>query len=199
MHPKKKFILDIFGREPSTLNELGDCARAVIDNELNKSDNRCVGLQWDIRYSDTVSNTHDAPVSGQTNFGSRDGKPTSYPGWLGRVWVRYAKYPESSGSDPFRRTLTYTGTGGYGSYRGPWEQVARTHYERQLRKKQKLDYHEPAIFSWYYRFFADDWPALMMWATLSNTDNRTHRYHWVDPDVHDQDLEFINDQISQLA
>jgi hypothetical protein len=197
MQPKKKYILDVFGHEPSTLNELGDCVRAVIDNEMDKSGNRCVGLQWDIRYSDTVSNTHDAPMSGIINFGSRDGKPTSYPGWLGRVWVRYAIYPKSFGSDPFQRTLTYTGTGGFGSYSGPWERIAKTHYQRGMLKRQKLDYPEPAIFSWDYRIFADDWPVLMMWATLSNNENCTHRYHWVDLDVHKQDLEFINDQIYQ--
>jgi len=195
MHPKKKYILDIFGHEPATLDELGDCVRAVI----NHSGLLCVGLQWDIRYSDTVSNTHDAPMSGIINFGNRDGKPTSYPGWLGRVWVRYAKYPKSFGSDPFRRTLTYTGTGGFGSYNGPWERIAKTYYQRHTLKKQKVDYAQPAIFSWDYRIFADDWPVLMMWATLSNTKNRTHRYHWVDLDVHNQDHEFINDQIYQPA
>jgi hypothetical protein len=68
-----------------------------------------------------------------------------------------------------------------------------------MLKRQKLDYPEPAIFSWDYRIFADDWPVLMMWSALSNNENCTHRYHWVDPDVHKQDLEFINDQIYQLA
>ncbi len=199
IHPKKKFILDIFGREPSTLDELGDCVRAVIDNELNKSGNRCVGLQWDVHYSQTVSNTHNAPMSGIINFGSRDGKPTSYPGWYGRVWVRYAEYPKSFGSEPFNGTLTYTGTGGYGSYRGPWEHIARTHYERQLRKKKKLDYSEPAIFSWDYKFFLNDWSKIAVWATLSEKEFHKHRYHWVDPEFHKLDQEFINDEMFQLA
>jgi hypothetical protein len=187
MHSRKKFILDIFGHEPATLDELGDCVRAVIDH----SGLRCVGLQWNVRYSDMVSNTHDAPLSGITNFGSREGRPIGYPGWAGRVWVRYAKYPKSFGSEPFQRTLTYTGTGGFGSYHGPWERIARHHYQERTMKRQKINYPEPAIFSWDYRFFADDWPAISMWSILSDNKITEHRYHWVDSEVWQLDQEFI--------
>lgn len=189
MNAKKKYILDLFGREPATLDDLGDCVRAVIDN----SGVRCVGLQWEVRYSDQVSNSHDAPLSGRTNFSRKPELPIGYPGWVGRIWVRYAEYPKSFGSEPFDRTLTYTGTGGFGSYNGPWHRVASAHYLQRIYKKQKIDYPEPAIFSWDYRFFSDDWPAIIIWSALTDNINRRHDYQWHDPEVWDQDQQFIRE------
>jgi hypothetical protein len=69
-----------------------------------------------------------------TNWGREPGKPTSYPGWRGRI--EFEIYPHDCGiygSDVARALGIYTGTGGgVGSGRSGYETI----------------------------LFADDWPGL---------------------------------------
>ena len=117
----KKDILKVYGREPTTLDELAECVIKVIDRQTPVA-----GFVWHIRHDTSVSNTHDCPIDGVTNWGGRDqNRPFGYPGWEGRVWIRYKSDKETWGSDPFRATLTHTGAGGWGSYDGPWQKISR--------------------------------------------------------------------------
>lgn len=44
-------------------------------------------LHYELRYYDHVSNSHSAPINGETNWGrKKEGIPTGYPGFKGRVW-----------------------------------------------------------------------------------------------------------------
>jgi hypothetical protein len=105
MHPRKQHVLDVFGREPETLDELAYCTIKVIESVKadrwghSKTTETCnvVGFSWDIRDS-MVSNSHSAPLDGVSNWGGKDGLPTVYPGWTGRVWIRYDNTGLSPGS-----------------------------------------------------------------------------------------------------
>ena len=95
LHPKKKAVLDIYGREPRDLDDLGHCVIAVLNSQYasnsirpNKNTKRIkvAGLMWEIEHQASVSNTHDAPLNGVTNWGGRKpGAPHGYPGWYGRA------------------------------------------------------------------------------------------------------------------
>lgn len=203
--------MEIFGREPTTLDELAQCVIAVINEyqyitevkgKLVKTKKpRVVGFAWDIRHSDEVSNTHSSPLNGVMNFRREENSPTGYPGWIGRVWIRYSNDERYSfDSDPFGRTATYTGTGGYGGYRGPWEMLMASRYNRYGHDRSKEAYPEIAAYSWDYRFYDADWPLIAeffekqrMWAVLNNQNMATpqHRFSWEDPETKLADDEFM--------
>ncbi len=126
--------------------------------------------KFDLRWSDSVSNTHSCPHNGVTNWGGRDEKaPRGYPGWHGNIeWlVRWPKEFDyiylgsdlfSNGSFRTGRQRAHTGTGG----------GAGGH----LNKKWNTWCHRP-----YYSFsiYAADWPGMAryyekrkMWSTLSD-------------------------------
>lgn len=83
-----------------------------------------VNMHW----SATVSNSHSRPRAGVENFNTRadynKGKPTSYPGWIGRINInvrppmyRYKRQDymkDGWGSSYFTNTLINTGSGGGG-------------------------------------------------------------------------------------
>jgi len=196
----KNRILETWGREPTGLDDLAQCVIAVLNQQpanryhpARSQRVKVAGFGWNINRG-TVSNTHDCPINGVTNWGGRnDNAPTGYPGWHGRVWVRYAEKNSSGGSDPFPATLTYPGTGGFGGYNGPWERLYQDWYKHH-RNKKKLTYAEPQIYSWDYRFFDEDWPDLYqdhLIGALKNDLIRSHSFVWFDPEVEAQDRAFI--------
>jgi len=201
----KKRITQIWGGEPSSLDELAQCVIAVINQQpadrwrsKNSRVCRVAGFAWRIVWTD-VSNTHYAPINGVTNWGGRSqDAPRSYPGWTGRVWIRYAKPVDSFGSDPFQATLTYPGTGGWGSYDGPWEQISRVHF-KTFGHDRKCAYPQPQIYSWDYRLFAGDWPQVTqslekqrVWSILQSQPVKgDHHFLWEDPEIKQQDQAFI--------
>jgi len=102
-------------------------------NALWKSDakaataHKLVAVSIDVRWSDEVSNSHSCPRNGVQNFNPRDdgsmGKPTSYPGWTGRIKFKVDAGATSHktprplmgyGSDYFGNTPINTGSGGSG-------------------------------------------------------------------------------------
>ena len=88
----KDNILKINGGEPRSLDELVSCVIKVINTVTPVK-----GFAWDIRKGE-VSNSHDCPMDGVTNWSRSDTSlPTSYPGWCGRVWIRYDSYTKDRG------------------------------------------------------------------------------------------------------
>lgn len=203
----KDKIVKQFG-EPKSLDELALTVIRVIETYSEtpraRPKARVVGFAWDIHYGD-VSNTHECPVGGETNWGGRDeDKPQSYPGWRGRVWIRYANERKGGfgfGSDPFRITLTYPGTGGWGDYDGPFKKISTARFRRYGHRHDPECYPEPQIYSWDYRFFAADWPGLSDWrereivlaALKGRSPSNHHRFEWWDPLTRDQDDQFLKD------
>lgn len=98
---------------------------------------------WNLRWSNEVSNSHNCPKNGVTNWCNSDkDKPTSYPGWCGRInWeVEWPKEWDGFylGSDLFKGdSRINTGTGGGGG----WKDGRQT-------------------FGYDVQIFAADWPGL---------------------------------------
>jgi hypothetical protein len=201
--------------EPQSLDELAQTVIQTINTYRDhsrahrpKTAARVVGFAWDIAYGE-VSNTHDCPIKGKTNWGRRDkDAPTSYPGWRGRVWIRYGdEHRNGFGSDPFGITLTYPGTGGWGSYSGPFQKISKARFARYGHRHNPEDYPEPQIYSWDYRFYEDDWPAVKDWvekqkvvAALTNTAPKTsHKFEWWDPAIRARDDQFLKDPATILT
>jgi hypothetical protein len=164
-------VIKLYGKEPATLDELAEAIIAIINNHnprawSTRSDKQNVpdklnvlGFAWNISYNDKVSNSHSAPRSGKTNWGGRtEGAPSNYPGFQGRVWIRYDSNKDFGfGSDPFRETMSHTGTGGGGSYDGEWKAIASAHF-KTYGHNRKSPILRPELFSWDYKIFLDDWP-----------------------------------------
>lgn len=209
----KEHILEIWGREPESLDELAQCVIKVIDHYkyrdyrgkvLKKMPSpKVVGFAWHIHHT-IISNSNYAPQTGVRNRSKDTNKPTSYPGWEGRVWIRYQSEPPSFGSCPFQSTLTYPGTGGFGSYNGPWEEIATAYY----KNGSKFPHPKPEIYSWHYRFFDDDWPAVnttlekkFLFDVIRNPNAckyPTHAFVWNDQETLAQDRAYLS-QIKELA
>lgn len=188
--------------EPHDLDSLAHHVIQVISAE-----HPVVGFSWDIRYGQKISNSHSAPIHGVQNFGGQKDRALGYPGWSGRVWIRYGLKEHHDwsgpGSGPFMRTNTHTGTGGYGDYDGPWTELVSANY----RNRNVLPMmNPPSVFSWDYRIYEQDWPAVKqwrkqqtVWAALSDTApaHQHHWFDWADPATVKQDQEYLN-QVHQL-
>ena len=164
MHKRHQNIIDIYGKQPETLDEIAEACIAVISKESVK----VVGFAWSIKHKSKVSNSHSAPLDGYSNWGGSDtrGPVRHYPGFAGRVWIRYESDPDfMSMSDSFAATLTHTGTGGGGSYEGLWSTISTAEYRTQTHPKDrrhKTIHAYPAVrcYSFDYRFFQSDFPLL---------------------------------------
>jgi hypothetical protein len=206
MHPKNQHFLNIVGDEPKNLDELGQSIIKFLNNNpLTSRFDRTqytgagvVGFKWDVRYNETVSNSHDCPLNGVTNWGNTyPDRPTSYPGFYGRVWIRYQRELDLWGSDPLREGLTYPGTGGAGTYGGPWEKVSTLYWKRYGYKSVggKLRFKKPYVLSWDYRFYLDDWPLIQKYIENQQTFHQLqskkfelkHVFEWYDEKTVERD------------
>lgn len=206
--PRKQKILDIHGRDPETLDELAQCIINVINHPTtdyskisgapSRNKRKVVGFAWDITYQDVVSNSHNATEGKLTNWDGTPDKPKGYAGFYGRVWIRYEVEPDGWWSDAFTNTLTHTGTGGAGSYYGLWETISRAYWTKFGHKKST--YNKPAVYSWDYKIFLDDWPGValwldkcMNWATLrgDKISPINHKFQWEDPSIVEKDNELL--------
>lgn len=210
MDKRKQYVLDTYGQEPSTLDQLAECVIAVIESQKNWGHNNCkpasryqvAGFAWNISFG-MVSNSHSCPVDGVTNWGRREpNTPVAYYGWNGRVWIRYKSAARGFGHDPFSATLTHTGTGGGGSYSGPFSAISLARFRRYGHMPPQNAYPEVHCYSWDYRIFLDDWPGLKdhiekekIIAALSGVSYRPrpHKFNWIDPATAEADEAFIKE------
>lgn len=86
--------------------------------KFKKGDDELLSLTLKINgYNKECSNSHSAPRKGVTNFDRRSehnkDKPTSYPGWRGRITFSVT-HSTSFGSNYFERTPICSGSGGGG-------------------------------------------------------------------------------------
>lgn len=196
----KQALVDLHG-EPEDLDQLA----WTIINIINDRGYTLDGFAWDMVYRNNVSNSHSSPINGVESWSKGDNVPDGYPGWVGRVWVRYnpiaKEQKRSTASDPFYWTFTHTGTGGYGTYEGPWHRTFVRQYHRygpqsRLRPLQELD-----VYSWHYQFFIDDWPGVKYWKEKHELAEHlglggreifdSHRFEWTHPDALARDKQFL--------
>jgi hypothetical protein len=220
MGPNKEYARSIYGDEPRTMDELAHAVMKVLNEYQERRRHRegrkyvtttspkarCVGLAWQLTHSDHISNSHSSPEGFSQNWGNREGIPTGYPGWGGRVWVRFAEQTGYSfGSDPFSRTLTHVGTGGGGSYNGPWTKVSTARFHRYGHSRDPSVYPYICCFSWDFRIYDADWPLVtenimteyekaIVWATLNNDVKPLtprHSFQWDDEETKLADEAFM--------
>lgn len=179
------------------LDEVAEHVILTINRNLVSQDATVLGFAWKISHG-SVSNSHSKPKDGVLNWDGKaklkDGSPAprNYSGWSGRVWIRYSKPISGFGSNPFYNTLTYTGTGGFGSYGGPWSEISNAQY---LNVK-KLQYPEPQVYSWDYQFFDSDFPNLETALAFDHLSKRSlvapHRFEWQDSKTVEADRVFLS-------
>lgn len=177
LHPKRQHIVDIYGKEPETLNEVAESCIAVI----SENSTLVAGFAWDVKYQHRVSNSHNSPIDGYSNFAGKHGPDRDYPGLSGRVWIRYAENPDfMSMSSEFEKTCTHTGTGGGGAYEGIWQAISSAAYRTRTRNdidsmhtRFTYKYPEPHCFSYDYKIFLSDFPHLQTDAGLLFADDIT--------------------------
>jgi hypothetical protein len=197
-YAERQKMVASYGKEPETLDELAECVIKQISSK-----NPVAGFAWHVAHY-YVSNNHNAPIEGETNWGNRkQGVPSGYLGWEGRVWIRYVDRVDGYGSDKFNTTLTYTGTGGWGGYDGPFQAISTARFKRYGNMyKGKDAYPEPQVYSWDYRFFDLDWPLINQQfeaediiKKLSGKDTQkwVHKFEWQDPTVVEADKKFIEE------
>ena len=153
----KQAIIDRYGKEPSTMDELAECVLMTIQHKTKK---KCVWFKWEVEYNRKVSNSHSAPLCGVTNWTGDDDKPMWYRGFSGRVWIRYKNVSICFGSDGLSGTLIYSGTGGFGSYDGPWSRVASEYHHKVYLAGKKSRFVKPHIYSYDLKIWLDDWPLI---------------------------------------
>lgn len=124
---------------------------------------------FDLRYSDKVSNSHRCPHNGETNWGGKKKDvPTGYPGWLGRFeyrveWVKKFSSAYPGSSEMWECTRIQSGTGGGGGFT-----LHNGSKENGLQS-----------FGFGVELFAADWPAMAneydkaaVWKLLNNDTRR---------------------------
>lgn len=204
MDARKQRVLQAYGHEPKTMDELAWAVIKTIESvrtDQYNGQNLCkvVGFAWNMGYGD-VRNSHSAPMNGKQNWSARDKDiPTSYPGWNGRVWIRYKDRNTSGSSEAFRSTLTYPGTGGGGAYGGIWETLCTERWNRYKFSAEKDAYPEVKCFSWDYRIYESDWPLLqedmekqrMFDKLAGNVFSHNHNFRWEDPETKMADQAFL--------
>ena len=110
--------------------------------------------EFSLHWNSNVSNSHSCPHNGVQNWGGKEGKPTGYPGWSGRVeWI--VAWPKEwdgvyLGGDLFSgitfcsgRQRAHTGTGGGGGM---------LYSEKHKCPVQSFGYD--------FRMYAADWPGM---------------------------------------
>jgi len=116
----------------------------------------------DVRWNDSVSNSHNCPRGGVTCWSSReaeDGRPRGYPGWHGKIEFQLS-HDLGFGSDVFRGLGIHTGTGGgtsdnrYGYdvkfFQSDWPGLEKFRMVSMLRddSSSEFKYGKPHYFKW---------------------------------------------------
>lgn len=168
----KQQILDVYGHEPQSLDDLGMCVVTMIQHRI-RSLRPCrpglelTALQWEMRQHDLVNNSHSSPQGYPKNPFRTPDSPTGFPGWIGQVDIGLRGDYPGFASDMFHGTLTYPGTGGK---------------TRRLGEAARSE-----CFGWDYRFFDADWPDVAegvdrhrTWTILKGDPPWIgyHRFHW---------------------
>ena len=161
-----------------------------------------LGLALDMEWRADVGNTHECPHNGVQNWGRRNpDAPTSYPGWVGRVWLRLSRQTSGFASDCLAGTGLYTGSGGGGSYDGVYRTIMSAWYSHKTHLNNDPKFPEPKVYSWDARMFDADWPGLANVRMLEQAESYLSTgvrapkikmaWEWQHADAVRQDQEFI--------
>lgn len=184
-----------------------------------------VGMKLEVRWSPSVSNTHECPHNGVTNWAKNENGPVEYPGWTGKVWFRLAARSSGFWSNSVDGTGLHLSTGGFGCYDGPdraittayqshvshhhadyrrYGRMSKQQYEQQLALLQKQ---QPITYTYQCSLFDADWPGIAnqhaieqaqhYLTTGERAQNITMSHQWQDPNQAQADREYI--QMTKLC
>ena len=184
-------LFHIYG-EPTNMEELALFV-VNVSNHGKTEEQLITGISWDVTYG-PVSNAHNSPITGVQNWRGKLDSPRSYTGFYGRIWIRKNGKDEfMSLSERIAKSFTYTGTGGGGSYNGPWGELE----QQYIKHKGFFEYKkELRLFSWEYRFYTDDFPFLYqceedILVAMMQSGNKEHKFKsnvfWESEDVKEKD------------
>ena len=86
--------------------------RHNVVNHRKKTKFYFTDVKINVKYNNSVSNTHSAPFNGVENWGRDKNLPMGYPGWRGQVDFKFDGDIDGFFSDLFSRTGIHLGTGG---------------------------------------------------------------------------------------
>ena len=88
--------------------------RHNVVNHRKKTTFEFLNVNINVKYRESVANTHSAPFNHVQNWAREKHLPMSYPGWYGRIEFRYNGDIDGFFSDIFRNSGIYLGTGSGG-------------------------------------------------------------------------------------
>ena len=116
--------------------------------------------QENLRYSDSVSNSHNAPITGVTNWHGSEEKPSGYPGWTAHWIIGMSK-------KTYKKTSFFSDL--FKGYYGPDEKIRSL---IGIHTSSGGTWHRPdggeqeVYIHYYMSFFADDFPGLQKWLLI---------------------------------
>lgn len=173
-----------------TMTDITDQIAQRVISKVNKSTSGAlVGMKL------TLRRAH------RTTLSEGSIRTRTFPGWQGRVWVRFDAHSDigSDVSRYLRSADLHTGTGGFGSYNGPWTSLYHLwHHNHDVLK----DWPEPRVYSWDCTLFQDDFvdicngmDTIRAFAALSGESSEWNRseFWWEDPALEQQDWQMYRE------
>jgi hypothetical protein len=160
MQPRNR-LLELF-EPPMSLGDVTRCTVAYIEHHFKDQGIKVIYYCTQLKYSDAVSNQHNAPAGYDTNWGGQtNGTPTGYAGWQGKIWIGLSKPLKRKGiSDSPIASLKeigiYTGKGGG----GVTTNIPQFIKDKLVPGTKITDYCKP--WSWDIKLFLNDFPSLKM-------------------------------------
>lgn len=142
-HREYKRRIEFVGFEPLTSGNVFEFFRLY----MIKKNPHVIGFALKVRYDKSASVSHSAPFGALQNWRHVSTLPTGYPGFTGRIWYCLdSKKVENYGlSHPYEGSGLHSGTGGYGSYDGPWDLLYRTHFLLKNHECNEFEKHNPRM------------------------------------------------------
>jgi hypothetical protein len=140
----------------TSIDEMCEFIRSTTANNCYNSirDGRrllLTGLALSMQWSDRVSNSHSCPINGTTNWDCDDTLPTGYPGFNGRIALRFDRSPTGFSTDVLHGSCAHGGSGGWRPSVKVWKDVSRRATDANL----------PGHYTEYeLRIYVEDFPKL---------------------------------------
>lgn len=200
IHPTKQQLLSLFD-EPKSLDDLGNGILKYFKNTVHRDHYgndvliNIVGLSWELKYTDTIITTHCAPLGKSSSMTN----PESLPGFTGRIWLRTESDFSGWLSKTISKCVLHPGSGGVGSYDGPWKNVNAAFYNEYGPKPTNTKIPKPIMYSWDCKIFLDDLPLIkqyienhkLMSTLKSELYSFKHSFLWNDPETAERDENYL--------
>lgn len=147
---------------------IGNPAVNIIKKNLKSKKRKLHCLRLDVSYQSIISNSHNCPKNGMTNWHHDANKPSGYPGWEGRIWLIFDKDISGSfGGDLLQGSGLHSGTGGYGYYDLDPSVYIRKGYEKEYP------------LSWSVKIFEEDFQVVNKFKTIQLLTNEPMKKNFI--------------------